>query len=46
VDGDDLTVLVHQAAAHPALGRKDIVFGHGQFSVSRKGSQRQRRRAF
>jgi hypothetical protein len=31
LDGDDLAVLVHQAAAHPAVGREDIVFGHGQF---------------
>ncbi|KWV90279.1 hypothetical protein PFLmoz3_00277 [Pseudomonas fluorescens] len=32
VNGDNLAVLMHQATTHPAAGREDIVFSHGQFS--------------
>ncbi len=39
-DGDDLAVLMDQAATDPALGREDIVFGHGRFSGSRGRIQR------
>ena len=32
--------MVDQAAADPALGREDVVFGHGRFSGSRGWVQR------